>query len=189
MFLGKYKKGDFEYYNNKKLQTIILTIIYFAISFSLYGIGIYTTGSNKNLLTIIAVLGMLPASKSAVSMIMYIRYHGCSNEIKSQLEDCILPFKHAYGLVLTTYKKNYEIPVCIIKNNYIYMYVTNHTDDLADLKKHINDMVKQNGYKGFADVFTNTEDFKKRLLELAKKEDDDQSMDDGLMTLMHQISL
>ena len=74
----KYKQGEYEYYNWKRNSEIIKTIIYFAISLALLAAGYLTTGTKANLLTVGAVLGMLPASKSMVGMIMYVRYHGCS---------------------------------------------------------------------------------------------------------------
>lgn len=185
----KTAKGDYGYYNRKRKQVIFLTILYFGISIALYIIGYATTKSNKNLLTVFAVLGMLPASKSAVSMIMYLRYHGCSREDYQLLHQAVEPFLHAYGLVLTTYKKNYEVAACIVKNGYVYAYLSNHTDAEQELQKHISDMAKQNGYKAAVFVFTKSNDFMKRLNELAGKEDDNRANDEGLLTLLHQLSL
>ena len=76
----KVKQGDFEYFNKKRQREVIKTVIYFGVSLSLFIAGYAATKTKANLLTIVAVLGLLPASKSCVSMIVYLRYHGCSRE-------------------------------------------------------------------------------------------------------------
>ena len=58
----------------------------FGISLAIYLAGYLTVHSNKNLLTIVAVLGCLPASKSAVSMIMFLRAKGCSEALKAKID-------------------------------------------------------------------------------------------------------
>lgn len=185
----KIKKGDYGYYNFKRKRVIFLTILYFLLSLALYAAGYITTGSNKNMLTIFAVLGMLPASKSAVSMIMYLRYHGCSEENYQLFQDVAESFLHGYGLVFTTYKKNYESALCIVKNGYIYGYLSNHLEDGKELEKHIQDLARQNGYQSSVSFFTNSKDFIKRLQELSIKEDEDRAKDEGLLNLLYQLSL
>ena len=59
---------------------ILKTILYFGLSGAVFAAGYFTTGTKTNLLTIVAVLGCLPASKSMVSMIMYLRAGVCSKQ-------------------------------------------------------------------------------------------------------------
>lgn len=49
---------------------------FFGVSIGLYVMGYVTTGSNKNLLTIVAVLGCLPACKSLVNLILFLKAEG-----------------------------------------------------------------------------------------------------------------
>ena len=72
------KKGEYTYLSQRKKQEILKTIIMFGISAAVFLMGYLSAGSKNNLLTIAAVLGCLPASKSAVSMIMNLRVKGCS---------------------------------------------------------------------------------------------------------------
>ena len=85
----KYTKGDYLYLQNKKKKEIIKTVVFFGISAALYIAGYITTGSNKNYLTIVAVLGCLPASKSAVSMIMNLKVKGCSETVYKMISNKI----------------------------------------------------------------------------------------------------
>ena len=54
-------KGNFGYIRAKRLSVLIKTAIFFGISLSLFAAGYITTGKKENLLTIVAVLGCLPA--------------------------------------------------------------------------------------------------------------------------------
>ena len=66
-------KGTKGYLKSQNKYEIGRTCLYFAISLSLFLAGIIATGDKMNLLTIVAVLGCLPACKSAVTMIMFLR--------------------------------------------------------------------------------------------------------------------
>jgi hypothetical protein len=185
----KYQQGDYEYYQKKRNREIIKTVISFAISFSLLAAGYAATKTKANLLTIVAVLGLLPASKNCVSMIMYLRYHGCSKENYRLLKDTLEHFRHAYGLVFTSYKYTYEVAGCIVKNGYIYGYLTNHQDMGQDLEEHIAGIVKRNGYTATIAMYTKPEDFINRCRQIQDKEDENEKNDANLMELLHQISL
>ena len=78
-------KGCYGFLNNRKIYTILRTVFFFAVSVSLYIAGIVKTGSNRNLLTIVAVLCCLPACKSAVNCILFLRARGCSEGLHQKL--------------------------------------------------------------------------------------------------------
>lgn len=187
--MRKYKQGEYEYYHQKRNWEIIKTLIYFAVPLSLLAAGYFATGTKANLLTLVAVLGLLPASKSCVSMIMYIRYHGCSQENYVLMKDILENFLHAYGFVFTSYKKTYEVAGCIVKNGYIYGYLTNHQEMHKDLEDHIDGIIKRDGYKATVAMYTKAEDFINRCEQIKEKETENAENDEKLMRLLHQISL
>lgn len=189
MMKQKYKQGEYEYYNWKRKREVLKTILYFGVSLSLFIAGYLTTGTTKNLLTIVAVLGMLPASKNAVSMIMYLRYHGCSKSNYDMLNDTLSKFKHAYGLVFTSYKKTYEVAGCIVKNNFVYGYLTNHQDMHKDLEEHIEGIAKRNGFQITIAMYTKADEFLERLGQIEDKRVSNEETDTKIMELLHQISL
>ena len=94
----KYTKGEYLYLQNRKKMEILKTVIFFGISAALYLAGYITTGSNKNYLTIVAVLGCLPASKSAVSMIMNLKIKGCSEKVYARISEKAGQKEGAYNL-------------------------------------------------------------------------------------------
>ena len=74
IFSGEAYKGEMNYINTQKKYEIIRTILYFSVSLILFIAGYVTTKTKLNVLTIVAILGCLPASKSAVNMIMFLKY-------------------------------------------------------------------------------------------------------------------
>ena len=106
----KIKQGDFGYISHKKKTEILKTIVFFAIPLSLYIAGYATTKSRLNVLTIVAILGMLPASKQLVSMIMYLKAHGISEADHEAIKEAVVPLCNSYDNIFTTYEKTYEVP-------------------------------------------------------------------------------
>ena len=80
LFSSVYAKGTEQYLKTQKRYEVARTVLYFGISISLFIAGYLQTKSRVNLLTVVAVLGCLPASKSAVNAIMFLRYNGCSTQ-------------------------------------------------------------------------------------------------------------
>ena len=74
MFTTENVKGTRNYINSQKKFEILRTLLYFALPLGLFLIGYITTKTKVNLMTIVAVVGCLPASKSLVGAIMFLRY-------------------------------------------------------------------------------------------------------------------
>lgn len=160
-------KGCFGYMQSKRTITIIKTVIFFAVSLSLYFAGIKATGSNKNLLTVVAILGCLPASKSAVNMIMFLRYKGCTEDIASQLPKEPKGLYPLYDMIFTSYEKNYEIHHMAINDKVICAYTARENCDVAACEQHLQNMLTQNGLKNITvKVFQDFPKYKNRLSQL-----------------------
>lgn len=182
-------KGCFGYIKNRRLWSIIKTILFFGISISLYIAGIKATGSNKNLLTIVAVLGCLPASKSAVNMIMYLRYKGCSQEVFDAVNKEYKQLHALCDLVFTSYDKTFEIHHMGITDKVVCGYTSNPKCDAAACEKHLQGMLTQNGLKDITvKIFKDLPKYRNRLEQLETLSDFGAVADD-IRQLMFEISL
>lgn len=141
-------KGQYGYIKWQRSVTIFRTVLMFGISLALFGIGIWSTGSRKNLLTIVAVLGCLPASKSAVNMIMLLRAKGCSEKVKEQVSKCGTGLTQLYDMVFTSYEKNYQVSHMVIKGHVVCGYAEDGRCDVKACEKHLDGLLKQGGCKG-----------------------------------------
>ncbi len=182
-------KGCFGYIQRKHILEVIKTIIYFSVSISLYFAGIEATGNNRNLLTIVAVLGCLPASKSMVSMIMFLKYRGCPEEVWEKLGSGHKNLYTLYDMVFTSYDKNFEIDHMAINDKVICAYSGKEKLDEKACEKHLSDMLSQNGYKNITvKIFKDISKYEKRLEQLEEL-DERGKVSEGVRTLMLEISL
>lgn len=140
----KIPKGEKGYLEYQKKNTIFRTVILFALSLAIFFTGLISTGQKENLLTIVAVLGCLPASRSAVNMIMVLRFKGMKDadffKIKPHVGTCAA----LCDMVFTSYEKNYEIHHMAFKGNSLIGFTANPDCDAKKCEKHLHDLCAQN---------------------------------------------
>lgn len=193
----KVQKGCYGYISYQKKMSAVRTVLFFALSLAIYGIGIYSTGSNKNLLTIIAVLGCLPACKSAVNAIMFFRAEGCSQAAYEKISaayektasggDKLTGF---YDMYFTSYKKNFPLSHMVLKGNVICGYTESSKCDCRAGEKHLEQMLQQDGYKHMTiKIFDNLDKYIDRLGQLSKLETEESRNRQGMIQMFYSISL
>lgn len=186
--MSKVIKGQYGYMDSQRKKVIIRTIVMFGISLALFGIGILSTGTKKNLLSVVAVLGCLPASKSAVNMIMFLRAKGCSPHVKEQVEKHGKSLTQLFDLLFTSYDKNYRVSHMVIKGNVVCGYTEDAACDCIACEKHLGELLKQGGCKGVTvKIYHDLENYCEGLENLEKQEAEEAS-EDILMNLL-SISL
>lgn len=182
-------KGNFGYIKRKHILEVVKTLVYFAVSLSLYIAGIAATGSNKNLLTIVAVLGCLPASKSMVSMIMFLRFKGCSEAVYKKVNHSYQNLYGLFDMVFTSYDKNFEIDHMAVNDKVICAYSEKEKLDEKAFEKHLTEMLTQNGLKNTTvKVFRDITKYQNRLEQLEELSELGKTAE-AVRTLMLEISL
>ncbi len=168
---GKVMKGQYGYIKNRQKTVTVRTILMFGLSLAVFGMGIWSTGDKKNLLTIVAVLGCLPASKSAVNMIMFLKAKGCSQKVKEQTETYSAGLTQLYDMVFTSYEKNYQVSHMVIKGHVVCGYTEDGKCDVKACEKHLDMVLKQGGCKGATvKIYDRLEDYCSGLYNLQKQE-------------------
>lgn len=187
---NKAVKGQPLYLVKKRKQEIIKTFILFALPLSLYIAGYISTGSNKNYLTIIAVLGCLPACKNTVSLIMYLRFKGCDDTKMIELSNSEIPQENVmFDMVFTSYDKNYNISHLIIKNGNLCGFTEDLKMETSKCEEHIQTMLHKSGIKSYnIKIFNDYEKYKNRLKQLVDLEDNTEKLAEVRETLS-EISL
>lgn len=189
MFSKDKYKGTKNYIKTQKTYEILRTVIYFAISISLFIAGYVATKSRMNLLTIVAVLGCLPASKSAVDMIMYLRYKGCSPENAKKIEVSAGNLSGLFDMVFTSYSRNYVIAHMVVKGNTICGFTEEKEWKEQEFNKHITDILKVDGYKEVSvKIFSDMGKYTERLNQL-KELDADETNTRGIINTLKSVSL
>lgn len=182
-------KGEFGYLTYQRKKVILITIILFAISISVYVLGYVTTKTNKNLLTVVSILGLLPASKSAVNMILFIKNKGGSQEVYEKIKAKAGSMAMAYELVLTSYEKTFFLSSVVAHNNTLCGYSENPKCDVKAADKHITTMLSQNGFKITVKIFDNLEKYLERLDTLSQIEEETPEVNLGILRIVKAISI
>lgn len=140
----KIPKGEKGYLEYQKKNTIFRTAILFALSLAIFFTGLISTGQKENLLTIVAVLGCLPASRSAVNMIMVLRFKGMKDADFFKIKPHVGACAALCDMVFTSYEKNYEIHHMAFKGNSLIGFTANPDCDAKKCEKHLHDLCAQN---------------------------------------------
>lgn len=189
--MKKAVKGNYGYINAKRNKVILQTIVFFAISLAIFMIGYVTTGTRKNLLTVVAVLGCLPACKSLVNMIMFLRARGCSVSAMEKIQPFEGHLIGMYDMYFTSYQKNFAISHMVLEDKVILAYTEDEKFDHKAFKEHLNNMLKQGGFKDM--TITSSGDLDKYCEQLKNLNDRNQEKnperDDEARIVLYDISL
>lgn len=183
-------KGSFGYLQNRKIYTALRTLLFFALSAGLYGIGYATTGSNKNLLTIVAVLGCLPSCKSLVNCILFFRAKGCSDGLKESLSAYDEKLTVFYDLYFTSYQKNFSVSHMVLKGGVLCGITEDPACNGQEAQKHLEQMLLQEGIKNVTvHIFSQTDVYIDRLSRLVEMEVDEHRQREEIVGLLYSISI
>lgn len=186
-------KGDRDYLKKKRTRVIVLTIIYFAAALSVFLIGYITTGSKRNLLTVVAVLGLLPACKSTVNMIMFLRAKGCSQEVSNLIEEHSGRLISMFDMYFTSYSKNFSISHMVVENKVIIGLTEDVKFDSKAFNEHIETMLKNAGHNNVTISVTDSVDKYLVMLDNMNSElypeDEKIKKDDEIRISLYEISL
>lgn len=191
-------KGAFGYLDNRKKYTALRTLLFFLISGGLYAMGILTTGSNKNLLTIVAILGCLPACKSAVNFILFMRAVGCSSALHEKLaayDNAVTACDHAamtvfYDMYFTSYQKNYPLSHMALKGDMLCGITESPSCICREAEKHLEQMLVQEGIKNVTvNIFSQEDKYLDRLSRLVDMRVEDHKNREGIVSLLYDISI
>lgn len=189
MFSTDNYKGMRNYLRTQKKYEILRTVLYFAISLSLFVAGYIATGERINLLTVVAILGCLPASKSAVGMIMFFRFNSCKEEHAESIEQYVGNLCDAYDMVFTSYDRNYVIAHLVVKGNTICGFTEDKSFQEQAFYKHITAILKAENYRDTSfKVFSDLKKYTERLEQLLELETDECNTE-GIMNTLKSVAL
>lgn len=184
-------KGAYGYLARKKKTVILRTILFFGISLAIFIAGYVTTGTRKNLLTVVAVLGCLPACKSVVNMIMLLRAVGCSKEAADRIAACEGRLVGMYDMYFTSYQQNFPISHMVVDGRVILAFHEAAGFNAQAATAHLQTMLKQGGFKDYTISMTGElskycEQLKTRA---ATQPEQNTGKEDEVRVLLYEISL
>ena len=142
----KIQKGDAGYLRRRKRLLILEAVVSFGLVAALVIAGYVTTKTKLNLLTVVAVLGCLPASRILVNLIMVMPHDSIDEATELEISAVTEELTVAYDLVITSEKKAMPVAAVAIYNNTLCGYVPVKKVDVDYAAKHIKSIMKQNQF-------------------------------------------
>ncbi len=140
------KKGTQDYLKRRKRLYLLLTILEFGVVLSLVVIGIITTGDRLNVLTVVAILGCLPAAKMLVALLVTVPHQSLEEEKVSEFNQKAPKILRLYDLVITSKEKSMPIQALCLYNNTICGYSSSEKIDPEKTAAYLKGFLESNGY-------------------------------------------
>ena len=196
--MKKKAKGEWGYINVQRIRVLIVTAVLYICALGLYLIGYCTLHTRRNLWTVFAVLSILPASKSLVNLIMFLRFKSLDTEVHDSYKVSAGKISLIYELPFTTYEKTYFVDAIACAGNTVAgCYLgkpsrrMSHEQDVKNLTVHLETVLKNDGHKDFTvKLYDTGDDFKKRLIEMDNKLSDRiTAADEAVLNTFRAVSL
>lgn len=184
----KAKKGTAGYISARKRQALLKTILEFGMVAALLILGIVETGDRMNLLTVVAVLGCLPASKALVEWIMILPHRTVARQIVADMEEKAGNAVSIYDLVFTAEKQIMPVDCMLLAEGKAWGYTSNFKADASSIEAHIKQYLAANKFTGISvKLFKDYGAFLQETVNCAQEETDKRY--DGIRQVILNISL
>lgn len=140
----KIKKGYPGYIRARKIRLLLLTLLEFAIVAALLILGYVQTGTKLNLLTVVAILGCLPACKVLVGLITLLPYRTADPEKAAEIRSKADLLTTAFDLVITSREKIMPVEAFVISENTVCGYAPNKKTDPESTAAYIKSILEGN---------------------------------------------
>ncbi len=176
-FFNKIKKGEYGYIKYRRKCEIITALLLLLLCVAVYLLGYFSTGSNQNLLTFVAVLGVLPMAKVAVSAVLFCKAKGVSEESYDAISASgVLP--DYWELFFTQYKKNFQISALTYKKGNLVGFSEDSSIDVEECEKHLKTVCENCDHKNVTvKIFCDRNKFIARIKELNELTEDTERLD------------
>ncbi len=177
-------KGTRNYIHTQKKYEILRTILYFGLSLGLFITGYVTTDTKANLFTVVAIVGCLPASKSLIGAIMFLRYESCPKADADLIDAHKGYLNSLYDMVFTSYQRNFVVSHLVVHGNSICGY--SHKSDFPEkeFQVHMEGILKTDGHKNYTvKIFHDIRKYTDRLEQLKEWDSENKNISEVIETL------
>ena len=163
----KGRKGEYGYIRRQKRVRLIRALVLYAAAFAVYYIGYRLNhGDRRNIYTVIAVVGIIPASMAAVSTIMMWMRKPMDPALFREVSAVSGNLHMLYELFLTTRDKNLYLDVVLVSQDQVIAYTREESRPAADIRffeEHVTKTLRASGYGRKVKIFTAKKQFLSRV--------------------------
>ena len=157
------RKGEWGYFDSERKRKLLITAASFLIPAVILISGALYFGTKANLMTVVAMVGMIPASMSLVSTIMFFLRHSLPEEEYRAIEPHEGSLTVAYELYLTSEKQNALVDCIAICGTELVGYISDSGTDPRFAEDHLTRMLRADGYRMNVRMLTDLRRFTERM--------------------------
>ncbi len=163
----KITKGHYGYIAARKKRLLLQALILFIGMAGFIVLGYIITKSNKNLLTLAAVMTAVPMVMQIVQLIAISRYHSRPEEEYLQVKELAGNGLLNTDLVIANKDgPSYDIGYAYVHSGGIVLYCANEKLDIGKTEEYIRNFLRLNGCDAPVQIITDIRVFMKRLKSL-----------------------
>lgn len=144
--MKKAERGKPGYINSLKKKYLIISFVEFAVVAAIFALGYFQTGSRLNLLTVVAILGCLPASKNLVEFIVVAPHKGIEIAKYNEIEKKAPQIIKVYDLIVAGLSKLMQLDVVVISGGTVCGYTSSEKTDEEKLADYLKKLFSAGGY-------------------------------------------
>lgn len=187
----KIYKGEYGFYKSQKKKSIFLTILFFGIVIAVFLAGCITTKSRLNVLTVVAVVGCLPACKQAVNCFMVCRKKPCDEKRYQSISKLTAAGEvlTAYELYITSPKTAYAFDAACVRGHDVILLTHPGKINTQECQAFLKEVLKNNEKPACnVRIYEKENAFLEHLKTLSEKKEDAEESD-FIMRVLLAISV
>lgn len=161
--MQKATKGQFGYFRYERMRRLLITIITVLFPAAVFVAGIIVYGTEKNLLTVIALVLVIPFAMAFVSLVMVYTHSSISEEEYKEIEEHAGTLTMAYELYVTHETASTMVDAFAICGNTVVGLVTEKKGDPKFTADYIKKVLRSNGIGSNVALMTDRKHFLERL--------------------------
>lgn len=159
----KIHKGDYGYIHSQKIRRTVIALITLSIPIAAFLLGWYINGTKESIVTVIAIVGCIPGCKFAVSMIMMFLQKPMREADYKAIQEHKKDLVGGYELVISAYEKQTFLDSLVVVGNTVAAYSSRENTDAHFVEKHIQQILRDNGFYVNVKVFKDRKHYLERL--------------------------
>lgn len=164
----KSKKGSYGYFRQEKKRRLWITLGLFAIPLTVFFGGLLYYGKRETVLTVISIVGCLPACRSMVNLIMVWMQKSLPEDEYRVIQEHAGDLTMVYEMYLTSQEKSSYVDAFAICGNEVVGYSHDSEIDVKYTASQTQKVLHQNGYKVNVKILKDFQPFLDRLQSLQK---------------------
>jgi hypothetical protein len=157
--MKKIEKGTYGYLKYRKKIALLIMVASYAVIAGLFLIGFIATKSTANIMTVVAVVGALPAAKFTVDFVVLVPHHSASAELVQKTENAFGGLEVYYDLVFSNSTSPIGTQAVVVADTLAIALTDEEKADARLFEKSVEEFSEKSGHPLNIKLYTDESSF------------------------------